>query len=183
MESINTDTKNHLNIIRNNYIDNDLKYLRNQGRCFILGVQHYHGSNEQKRILGIYNDDITKRIFVYNINLTVSGGSTSARIRGELEFFYNDVPKSGSNITPINIKVGETTNFTDNIYCQTNYQYLTKIGNAFTYDLTHMGTSTLFDLQEEYIELNYGYGMGVNINFTQNNPNSGASIRFFVVDV
>ena len=46
-----------------------------------------------------------------------------------------------------------------------------------------MGTSTLFDLQEEYIELNYGYGMGVNINFTQNNPNSGASIRFFVVDV
>ena len=183
INSTNTGIKNSVNIITNNYIDNDLKYLRNQGRCFILGTQHYHGSNEQKRMLGIYNDDVTKRVFIYSINLTVSGGDTNARIRGELEFFNNDVPKSGTNITPINIKVGETTNFADNIYCQKDYQYSTKIGDAFTYDLAHSGTSTMFDLQEEYIELPKGYGLGLNINFAQNTPNSGASIRFFVVDV
>ena len=41
----------------------------------------------------------------------------------------------------------------------------------------------MFDLQEEYIELPKGYGLGLKINFAQNTPNSGASIRFFVVDV
>ena len=56
-------------------------------------------------MLGIYNDDVTKRVFIYSINLTVSGGDTNARIRGELEFFNNDVPKSGTNITPINGKL------------------------------------------------------------------------------
>jgi len=153
-----TDINTNINTLYNYTINNDLRYLRSQGKCFSI-TYNYVSTATSLNMLSLWNPvGSGKKLYVYRIAAQFDNDGTADFATRVILYGTSSQPTSGNLSTPRNLSLGNNTTSTAearNGYTNgSNYV----ISNLMTADEPGLNLYNTFEYPE-YIEIAEGNGI------------------------
>jgi hypothetical protein len=173
-DTTNTNLLNTISAVNNvlNYNkNNDLKYLRSQGKCFTIGSQ-FLDKSDNYYILSLFNNGTgNKNQYIYRIRYCFDNDNTGDT-KSLLQIHKITAASGGTTMTPRNLQLGSNNTSTLDIRkanptVSKDSDYINLVYGDAPTDSTHLQTVEL----PEAIEISNGNGLAFYFNIS---PNSTA---------
>ena len=139
-------------------INNDLRYLRSQGKCFNTSYS-YVGTAESRTMISLWNGTNDKKMYIYRITCQFDNDGNNDYATRVILYSTNTEPTNGSLTTARNLQIG--SNNTSSATIRQNFDYVganvTTFAHLLTADEPGLNLYNTFDYNE-YIEVLPGNG-------------------------